>query len=138
MVYRPLRWLSTRSSAHVQVWDGAPGYRLRTGLGAALDEAERLQLRAAYGRVASRDNAYHALEQALRYQVSERIEATAQLYAYVYDQPVAGRRTALSQLATLGVRAAGSLRVVWGVSLVQSPYSRTDLQSTLSLLYDGT
>lgn len=134
--YRPLRHLGVSGGAYVQRSQGEPGVRSELKLRATLDEAERARVQLAYARLLGEANGYQQLRAALAYRVSRTLTSSIDSYLYVYDEPILGSRHSLVESATLGFRDQSPWDVLWGVSLVQSPYARGDLQTLVRVGYE--
>lgn len=134
VTYRPLRHVTLSGSAYAQLPEGeSPGMRSLARLWTTLDEAERWRLQVAHTRLQAAENGYHSLRVALGYDISSRWSSSADVYWYQYDEAILGRRFSLVQAANLSYRTASAFSVLWGVSLVQSPYATADLQSVVRL-----
>jgi hypothetical protein len=130
LTFRPLRHLTVSGSAYAQLTDGEGlGMRSLARASTVLDAAERWRLQVAHTRLLAVQNGYHSLRTALGYVISSRLSCSADAYIYRYDEPILGRQHSLVQAANLSYRGPSAFSVLWGVSLVQSPYAQADLQS---------
>ncbi len=129
LTYRPLRHLTLSSSAYAQLTDGEGlGMRSLARVSTTLDAAERWRLQVAHTRLLGARNGYHSLRTALGYVISSRLSSSADAYVYRYDEPILGRHYSLVQAVNLSYRVPSAFSVLWGVSLVQSPYAQADVQ----------
>ena len=82
------------------------------------------------------DNGYHSVRSSLSRRILARLSGTLEAYAYLYDRAIRGSRTSAVYSGTLEYRPTPMVGVLWGVSLVRSPFARVDAQTTLRLAYD--
>lgn len=136
VTYRPFRHVSLSGSAYAQLTEEDLGMRSEAKLRATLDEAERLRFQIGHTRLLGAANGYHALRTSLGYSLSANLQSSAEVYFYVYDELIESRRYSLVQAANISFRARAAWSLLWGVSLVQSPYAQADLQSLLRLTHD--
>jgi hypothetical protein len=134
--YRPLRHLGLSAGAYVQQSEGEPGVRTELKLRATLDEAERARVQLAHSRLLGADNGYQQLRAALAYQLTRTLSSSVDAYLYWYDEAILGSRHSLVESATARWQAASRWDVLWGVSHVQSPYARSDLQTLVRVGYE--
>jgi hypothetical protein len=129
--------ITLEGSGFVQIYDAdRAGARGRLATLVSPDPARRTLVRLEYGRVLAIDNGYHSVRASLRQRITRSVDGTLEGYAYLYDEPIAGRITSTVYATTLGYQATDALHLLWGGSLAQSPYARLDAQSLLRLSYE--
>jgi hypothetical protein len=133
--WQPLRHLAISAGGYLQFSEEEDGLRTDAKLRATLDAAERWRLQLNHARLLSIDNGYHALRSSLGYGITGSLEGRVELYAYLYDEPIASRRHSLVQSANLIYSGDPAWSLLWGASLVQSPYADSDLQTLVRLKY---
>lgn len=95
----------------------------------------RTLVRVAYARVLAPDNGYHSVRCSLLRRLAPKVKGTLEAYAYLYDEPIAGRVTSTVYAGTLGYQVTEAFDVLWGASVAQSPYAALDAQTLLRAAY---
>ena len=132
LTVRPLRHVSLSGSAYAQHIEGEGlGLRSQARLSATPDPAERLRLELAHSRLLGAGNGYHSLRAAIGYTLSAHLSSSADAWLYRYDEPILGERYSLVQALNVSYHTESALALLGGVSRVQSPYARADIQSLL-------
>lgn len=98
-------------------------------------QGKRTLVRVAYARVLAPDNGYHSVRCSLLRRLTPKLKGTLEAYAYLYDEPIAGRITSTVYAGTLGYQATDAFDVLWGASVAQSPYAELDAQTLLRAAY---
>jgi hypothetical protein len=89
-----------------------------------------------YARVLTPDNGYHSLRSSITQRFLARLSGTLEAYAYFYDRAIRSYRSSAVYSGTLEYRPSGVIAVLWGASLIRSPYASLDAQSQVRLAYD--
>jgi hypothetical protein len=113
-----------------------PGARTEVALRVIADSAGSSFVRLAYARVLTPDNGYHSLRSSFTRRIMARLSGTLEAYAYLYDQAIHAYRTSTVYSGTLEYRPAPKVGLLWGASLVHSPFASLDAQTELRLAYD--
>jgi hypothetical protein len=129
--------VSVESGAWLELYTGSrPGARGELALRTLVDRAGSTFVRVAYARVLTPDNGYHSLRSSLTRRFLTRLSGTLEAYAYLYDHAIRSYRASTVYSETLEYRPAAAISLLWGSSLVRSPYASLDLQTELRLAYD--
>jgi hypothetical protein len=129
--------ISLEGGAWLELYTGSrPGARGELALRTLVDPASATSLRVAYARVLTPDNGYHSLRSTFTRRILTRLSGTLEAYAYLYDQAIHAYRTSTVYAETLEFRPTGAIALLWGASVVRSPYASLDLQTELRLAYD--
>jgi hypothetical protein len=128
------RKLRLEGSAFAAFYDeGRPGGRGEAGLRFLPDPFTVARL--TYTRLTAPENGYHSLRTSLERRFPARFTATLKLYAYLYDDPVAGYDTSLVYAGSVSHQATSRLSVLAGGSLASTPYAALDAQALLRATY---
>ena len=134
---RASRQISLEGGAWLELYSGSrPGARAELALRVIADRAGSTFVRLAYARVLTPDNGYHSLRSSLTRRIMARLSGTLEAYAYLYDQAIHSYRTSSVYSGTLEYRPAPLVGLLWGASLVRSPYASLDAQTELRVAYD--
>jgi hypothetical protein len=129
--------VALEGGAWLELYTGSrPGARGELALRTIVDRAGVTCLRVAYARVLTPDNGYHSLRSTLTRRLLTRLSGTLEAYAYLYDQAIHAYRTSTVYAETLEYRPTGAIGLLWGASLVRSPYANLDIQTELRVAYD--
>jgi hypothetical protein len=129
--------ISLEGGAWLELYTGSrPGARSELALRVIADSAGSTFVRLAYARVLTPDNGYHSLRSSLTRRLMTRLSATLEAYAYLYDQAIHSYRASTVYSGTLEYRPGSAVGLLWGASLVRSPYASLDAQTQLRLAYD--
>lgn len=129
--------IALEGAGWAELYEGArPGARGELSLGLIPNRTGSAYVRLAYTRVLTPDNGYHSLRASLSERLLNRLSGTLEFYAYLYDRSIAGYRSSNVYAGNLEYRATGLLGLLWGASLVRSPYASLDIQSQVRLAYD--
>jgi hypothetical protein len=129
--------VALEGGAWLELYTGSrPGARGELALRTLVDRAGATFLRVAYARVLTPDNGYYSLRSTLTRRILTRLSGTLEAYAYLYDQAIHAYRTSTVYSETLEYHPTGAVGLLWGASLVRSPYANLDLQTELRLAYD--
>jgi hypothetical protein len=129
--------VTLEGGAWLELYTGSrPGARGELALRTLVDTAGATLIRVAYARVLTPDNGYHSLRSTLTRRILRRLSGTLEAYAYLYDQAIHAYRTSTVYSETLEYRPTGAIGLLWGASLVRSPYANLDLQTELRVAYD--
>lgn len=124
----------------VQVFGGEDlGTRLSLSTRIVPDDAKRVALQFALGRVAERENGYWSGRASLRFQLLEPAAVTAEQYTYVYDTAIRGIGTSTVEALSADYAVTPALKLLLGTSLTRSPYAAWDAQTVVraSYVFDG-
>jgi hypothetical protein len=136
-VERPNDRISLEGGAWLELYTGSrPGARGELAVRTLVDRAGATFVRVAYARVLTPDNGYHSLRSSLTRRFVTRLSGTLEAYAYLYDQAIRSYRTSTVYSETLEYRPTGAMGLLWGTSLVRSPFANIDVQTELRLAYD--
>ncbi|MET0794566.1 MAG: hypothetical protein ABW061_23805 [Polyangiaceae bacterium] len=113
-----------------------PGARAEVTLQVLTNRARTAFARVTYARVLTPDNGYHSLRSSLTERLLNRLSATLEAYAYLYDHAIRSYSASTVYSGTLEYRPSGAMGVLWGASLVHSPYANLDAQTQVRLAYD--
>ncbi|HVY25380.1 MAG TPA: hypothetical protein VHB79_02470 [Polyangiaceae bacterium] len=134
VLWHALPWLSFETNGYVEVYEsGRPGARSEAAARFEVGGARRTLVRLGYGRVLIEDTGYHSVRASLSRAFDERLRGTLEAYGYLYDTPVQGYRASSVYSGTLGYQVAAPLELLWGASLVRSPYASLDGQALVRL-----
>ena len=129
--------ISFEGGAWLELYSGSrPGARSELALRVIADRAASTFVRLAYARVLTPDNGYHSLRSTLTRRLMTRLSGTLEAYAYLYDQAIHSYRTSSVYSGTLEYRPTPLVGLLWGASLVHSPYASLDVQTELRVAYD--
>jgi hypothetical protein len=115
---------------------GRPGARAEVTLQVLTNRARTALARVTYARVLTPDNGYHSLRSSLTQRFLTRLSGTLEAYAYLYDHAIRSYTASTVYSGTLEYRPSGAISMLWGASLVHSPYANLDVQTQLRLAYD--
>jgi hypothetical protein len=134
--YRFFPGLRLLSRGYLELFgQGELGVRGDVRLRAAIDPAERLLFQVAYGRVSEPENGYHSVRASVSYRFIDPLTATAEHYAYFYDEAIRGTESATVEAASLEWEPLTDLRLLLGGSVSSSPYAELDAQTMLRVAY---
>jgi len=129
--------ISLEGGAWLELYTGSrPGARSELALRVIADRAGSTFVRLAYTRVLTPDNGYHSLRSSFTRRIMAQLSGTLEAYAYLYDQAIHSYRTSSVYSGTLEYRPTPLVGLLWGASLVRSPYASLDAQTELRLAYD--
>jgi hypothetical protein len=129
--------VALEGGAWLELYTGSrPGARGELALRTVLDRAGSTFVRVAYARVLTPDNGYHSLRSTITRRLLAHLSGTLEAYTYLYDQAIHAYRTSTVYSETLEYRPTGAVGLLWGASLVRSPYANLDLQTELRVAYD--
>ena len=129
--------ISIEGGAWLELYTGSrPGARSELAVRVIADRAGTTFVRLAYSRVLTPDNGYHTLRSSLTRRIMARLSGTLEAYAYLYDRAIRSHRTSSVYSGTLEYRPTPTLGLLWGASLVRSPYASLDAQTQLRVAYD--
>lgn len=128
--------LSLDGSAFVDVYSGErPGARGELAARCWSDASRRTFLRVAYARLLGPENGYHSLRSSIASRLGQRLRATIEAYAYLYDHAIRRYRASTVYAGTVSYDALPGLTLLWGASLARTPYADLDAQTELRLSY---
>lgn len=134
--YRLKEHISLSGSAWAQDYDDSgPGARFTGELRAASDSRTARTIVAGYTRVATLDGGYHSVRGALSQQLARQLTGTLQSFLYLYDVPIADKKTSMSHAVTLDYGFSDAWSLLWGASLASSPYANFDAGTQMRLSY---
>jgi len=134
---RATRRITLEAGGWAELYSGSrPGARSEVSLRVIADRAGSTFLRLAYARVLTPDNGYHSLRGTLTRRILNRLSGTLEAYAYLYDHAIKSYRASTVYSGTLEYHAGRSVALLWGASLVHSPYANLDAQTQLRVAYD--
>lgn len=113
-----------------------PGFRGALRAQWTPDVDERWMLLAEYARVSAYDNGYHHARAAARWRATQRLYASADLGAYVYDLLVRGARSSLIAVGNVEFRALPQLSLMLSGSLTNSPFAALEGQVLGRLVFE--
>ncbi|MEO8901080.1 MAG: hypothetical protein ABI627_06105 [Polyangiaceae bacterium] len=129
--------ITLEGGAWLELYTGSrPGARAEIALRTLVDRAGATFVRVAYARVLTPDNGYHSLRCSLTRRILAQLSGTLEAYAYLYDQAIRTYRTSTVYSETLEYRPTAAVGLLWGASVVRSPYTSLDVQTELRLAYD--
>lgn len=129
--------ITIEGGAWLELYTGSrPGARSELALRVIADRSGSTFVRLAYARVLTPDNGYHTLRSSLTRRIMARLSGTLEAYAYLYDRAIRTYRTSTVYSGTLEYRPIPALGLLWGASLVRSPYASLDAQTQLRVAYD--
>ncbi len=129
--------ISFEGGAWLELYSGSrPGARSELALRVIADDARSTFVRLAYARVLTPDNGYHSLRSSLTRRIMARLSGTLEMYAYLYDRAIHSYRASTVYSGTLEYRPTPLIGLLWGASLVRSPYASLDAQTQLRVAYD--
>ena len=134
---RANRQIALEAGGWAEVYQGArPGARAELSLRVLTNRAGTAFMRVTYARVVTPDNGYHSLRSSLSQRLLTHLSGTLEAYAYFYDRAIHAYRTSTVYSGTLEYRPLAAAGLLWGASLVRSPYANLDLQTQVRLAYD--
>jgi len=134
---RATRRITLEAGGWAELYSGSrPGARSEVSLRVIADRAGSTFLRLAYARVLTPDNGYHSLRGTLTRRILNRLSGTFEAYAYLYDHAIKNYLSSTVYSGTLEYHAGRSVALLWGASLVHSPYANLDAQTQLRVAYD--
>lgn len=129
--------ITLEAGSWAELYSGSrPGARAEVATRVIADAAGKSTMRLAYARVLTPDNGYHSLRSTLTQRIVARLSGTLEAYAYLYDHAIRGYRSSTVYSGTLEYRPARGFGVLWGASLMHSPYANLDAQTQLRVAYD--
>ena len=129
--------ISIEGGTWLELYSGSrPGARSELALRVIADRAGSTFVRLAYARVLTPENGYHSLRSSFTRRIMARLSGTLEAYAYLYDRAIHSSRTSSVYSGTLEYRPTSKVGLLWGASLVRSPYASLDAQTELRLAYD--
>jgi hypothetical protein len=129
--------ISLEGGAWLELYSGSrPGARSELALRVLGDKWGTSSVRLAYARVLTPENGYHSLRSSFTRRFGARFSGTLEAYAYLYDRAIHAARSSTVYSGTLEYRPLRALGLLWGASLVHSPYASLDAQSELRVAYD--
>ncbi len=129
--------ISLDGGAWLELYSGSrPGARSELALRVIADRAASTFVRLTYTRVSTPDNGYHSLRSSLTRRIMARLSGTLEAYAYLYDRAIRSYRTSSVYSGTLEFRPVSAVGLLWGASLVRSPYATLDAQTQVRVAYD--
>ncbi|HEX2877676.1 MAG TPA: hypothetical protein VHP33_40785 [Polyangiaceae bacterium] len=130
--WQALPWLGFDASGYVEVYEsGRPGARTEGTARFEVGGTRRTLVRLAYGRVIVENTGYHSVRGSLSRAFDERLRATLEAYGYLYDAPIQGYRASSVYSGTLGYQLSEPFELLWGASVLRSPFARFDAQTLL-------
>ena len=100
------------------------------------DRAGSTFVRLAYARVLTPDNGYHSLRSSFTRRILNQLSGTLEAYAYLYDRAIRSYRSSTVYAGTLEYRPSRTVGLLWGASLIRSPYASLDAQTQLRVACD--
>lgn len=132
----PLRRLRVAGAGFAQRFSGGDrGVRAEGRVRFQPDRAGRTTLQVVVARVLAIDNGYSSLRFSVRQQLLPPLSAVGEMYLYVYDHPILSYDTSSVYAANLEWRARRDLGLLFGGSLLRSPYAALDAQVLARLTY---
>lgn len=129
--------VALEGSGWAELYSGSrPGARAEMTLHVATNSSRTGHARVTYARVLTPDNGYHSLRSSFTQAFMSHVSATLDAYAYLYDHAVHGYAASTVYSGTLEYRPSRVISMLWGASLVHSPYARVDAQTHLRVAYD--
>jgi hypothetical protein len=92
-------------------------------------------VRLSYTRVAAPGNGYHSLRTSLSRRLPRHLTGTLEAYGYFYDNPIRSYDTSYVYAGTLSYDAGTRLSLLWGASVMRSPYASLDAQTLVRASY---
>lgn len=92
-------------------------------------------VRLSYARVAAPGNGYHSLRSALSRRLPGHLVGTLEAYGYFYDHSVRGYDSSVVYAGSLAYDANPRWSLLWGASMIRSPYASLDAQTLLRASY---
>lgn len=134
--YRLTERISLSGSAWVQDYDNeGPGARLTGEIRATSELQTARTFVTGYTRVATLDGGYHSVRGALSQKLAPQLTGTLQSFLYLYDVPIADKKTSMSHTVTLDYGFSEAWSLLWGASLARSPYAHFDAGTQMRLSY---
>ncbi|MDF3067277.1 MAG: hypothetical protein K0R38_2878 [Polyangiaceae bacterium] len=131
---RPLKGLTVEGLAFATLYqDRKPGGRVEATARFVVDESTLVRL--SYARVVAPGNGYHSLRSSISRRFPSRLAATLEAYGYFYDEPIQLYDTSFVYAGTLSYEASARLNLLWGASLMRSPYAAIDAQTLVRANY---
>lgn len=128
--WQALPWLGLDASGYVEVYEsGRPGARTEATARLEVGGRRPTLVRLAYGRVVVENTGYHSVRGSLSRAFDERLRATLEAYGYFYDAPIQGYRASSVYSGTLAYQLSEPFEVLWGASVLRSPFARFDAQT---------
>jgi hypothetical protein len=113
--------------------DHRPGGRAE-GTARFLPDARTL-VRLSYARVQAPGNGYHSLRSTLSRRLPSHLVGTVEAYGYFYDHPIQRYDTSFVYAGSLSYEASARLSLLWGASVMRSPYAALDVQTLVRASY---
>jgi len=134
---RPTDRITLEGGGWAELYSGSrPGARAEATLQVLTNRSRTAFARVTYARVLTPDNGYHSLRSSFSQRFLTYLAGTIEAYAYLYDHAIRSCRSSVVYSGTLEYRPSGAVAVLWGGSLVHSPYANLDAQTQVRLAYD--
>jgi hypothetical protein len=129
--------IALEGSGWGELYSGSrPGARADLTLQVSTNSARTAFARVTYARVLTPSNGYHSLRSSLSQPFSNGLSGTLEAYAYLYDRAIFGYAVSTVYSGTLEYRPSRIISMLWGASVVHSPYAKIDAQTQLRVAYD--
>ena len=129
--------ITLEAGAWAELYSGSrPGARSEVSMRVIADRAGSTFVRVAYARVLTPDNGYHSLRSSFTRRILNKLTGTLEAYAYLYDHAIKSYRSSTVYSGTLEYRPGRAVGLLWGASLVRSPYANLDAQTQIRIAYD--